>query len=644
VAAGLNLRRGFTLGDWIVYPLEGRVVGVRGGAGEGEGEGEYIHVQPKTVDVLLCLAAHAGEVVERETLLQEVWGERAQSDEPLTRCISELRRALGDSADAPDYVSTIPKRGYQLLQSPGELPAAGPSAAVPTAADGGGQSLPRGNFLLAALVLVVAVVAVVAVNRLARFPGESNTEVIAMENSIAVLPFVNMSDDIQNAFFSDGLSEELLNLLARIPELRVAARTSSFSFRERADITIAEIGRELNVAHVLEGSVRKSGDMVRITAQLIKADDGYHLWSESYDRKLDNIFEIQDEIAEAVANTLKITLLGDRPRARATDPEAYQLYLQGRYLAYQRTVETNTRAIAHLKAALEIDPSYVPAWAGLASDYVWATGIGALPIEEGIPLAEQAIETALGIDPQYPWTYYVRGHFRIAHKYEFEEGIADYLHALSLDPGNAVFLTAAGIGALSVGRFDEAISHHLAALELDPVKPEVYANLGKAYLFAGRFDEAEQAFRKNLALSPEYTAGQYRLGRTLLHKGELRSALAAMESEVQAHYRNTGLSMVYRAMGRSAESDAALQAVIQDHADLAAVQIAEAYIFRGEWDKAFEWLEYSLRIRDAGLTYTLGINALEGVSHDPRWQPFLRRLGLLDYWLAMPPEYGGPPG
>ena len=246
-------------------------------------------------------------------------------------------------------------------------------------------------------------------------------ESAGIDNSIAVLPFVNMSSDEEQEYFSDGLSEELLNLLAGIPELKVAARTSSFSFKGK-DLGIPEIASRLNVAHVLEGSVRKHGNQLRITAQLIQADNGYHLWSETYDRQLDNVFQIQEDIAIAVVDALRITLLGEVPKTRKTDPRAYQLFLEGHYLKRQISSDSLNRAIEAFKQAVEIDPAYVPAWAELADTYLWGGGLDELSHEETSALADQAIQTAISTDPDYAFAYYVRGISWIFGKNRFQTG------------------------------------------------------------------------------------------------------------------------------------------------------------------------------------------------------------------------------
>ena len=459
--------------------------------------------------------------------------------------------------------------------------------------------------------------------------------------SIAVLPFVNMSSDKEQEYFSDGLSEELLNLLAKIPELRVAARTSSFSFKGQS-IEIPEIASRLNVDHVLEGSVRKSGNQLRITAQLIQADNGYHLWSETYDRQLDNVFQIQDEIAQAVVNALKVTLLGDAPRVRETTPEAYQLYLEGQHVRRQVSAPTLPKAISLLKQAVEIDPEYAPAWAELAYAYMWEAGIGETPIDVAFPLANQAIERALEADPGYSRAYSVRGASNMYNKFNFQAGFQDFQLALQLEPGNAFLIGQKATATRALGRLDESIKLYETALELDPLMAEMRSWQGLAYLYAGQLDEAEAAFLTTLNLSSEFSGGHYRLGRVLLRKGKLDAALAEMEQEAQGVYRSTGLSMVHHALGNLDASQLALDELIEIGSSSAAYQIAEAYSFRNEPDKAFEWLEKSLIIRDSGLTSTLGDPAIRGLRTDPRWQPFLEKLGLLELWLEMPPEHGGP--
>ena len=443
------------------------------------------------------------------------------------------------------------------------------------------------------------------------------------DNSIAVLPFVNMSDDTGNEYFSDGLSEELLNLLARIPELKVAARTSSFSFKDK-DLEVTEIASRLKVAHVLEGSVRKQGNQLRITAQLIQADNGYHLWSETYDRQLDNVFQIQEDIATAVVDALRITLLGDVPEIRKTDPAAYQLFLEGQYLKRRISKDSLNRAIEAFKKVVEIDPAYVPAWAELADTYIWGGGSDELSYEQATALADQAIQTAINTDPYYAFAYYVRGISWIFTKHRFKKGIEDFQYALKLDPDDAFLVAAIGKGALLTGKFDLAITQYQEALAMEPLVPEFYWFLGKAYLSSGRLDEAEASFRTLSSLSPS-SRGKFALWETQFLKGELEAAHAKSDNSFKR-------AITHHALGNSAEADEALADLIEHHGPYS---IARVYGYRGDVDKTFEWLDYMLENSDYYPTWILTETEFHSVHSDPRWEPFLEKLGLLEFWLEI---------
>jgi TolB-like protein/lipoprotein NlpI len=444
------------------------------------------------------------------------------------------------------------------------------------------------------------------------------------DNSIAVLPFVNMSSDEEQEYFSDGLSEELLNLLARIPELKVAARTSSFSFKDK-DLAIPEIASRLNVAHVLEGSVRTHGNQIRVTAQLIQADDGYHLWSETYDRQLDNVFQIQEEIAVAVTEALRITLLGDAPKIRKTDPRTYQLFLEGQYLKRQFSRDALNRAVEAFKQAVEIDPAYAPAWAELADTYLWGGYRDELSREVTAALADQAIQTAISADPDYAFAYYVRGISSIFTHNNFEQGINDFQHALELDPDNAFIVAAIGKGAFLTGQYDLAIAQYQAALALEPVVPEFFWFLGRAYLSSGRLDDAEASFAKLSSLSSSYR-GEYHLWETLLLRGELEAALAKSDGSFRR-------AIIHHRLGNTAEADEALADLIENAGPYT---LALVYGYRGEVDKTFERLNYMLENVDYYPTFILTETAFRSIHSDPRWDALLEDLGLREFWLAMP--------
>jgi TolB-like protein/Tfp pilus assembly protein PilF len=450
----------------------------------------------------------------------------------------------------------------------------------------------------------------------------------AAAKSIAVLPFVNMSSDVGNEYFSDGLSEELLNLLTRLPELRVIGRTSSFQFKGRNE-DLRVIGEKLNVAHILEGSVRKSGNKVRITAQLVNAADGYHLWSETYDRTLDDIFVVQDDIAGEVVKALQVTLLGTQlaTRSRPLDSEAYNLALQGRFFYERMSRKDLERAVEYFRQSLERDPDYAPAWAGLAQVYARQADNGYVPVADGYRQAREAAEKALALDPQLADAHLAMGGIHLVYDWDWAAADASIRRALELEPGNAVALRQAGNLAATLGRWDEAIDLANEAIERDPLWPNSYGNLGGVLLAVNRDTEAEAAFRKVLELDPDGPLRHAPLGAALLLQGKADAALQEMEQETH-EWRLVGLASAYHALGRHRESDAALAALKSKHAGEMAYQIAEVHAFRGEDDLAFEWLERAYDQRDGGVAQIKRDPLLRGLVGDPRYKALLRKLKL----------------
>lgn len=456
---------------------------------------------------------------------------------------------------------------------------------------------------------------------------EQEGESIAARQSIAVLPFINMSDDPGNEYFSDGISEEILNLLARIDKLQVTSRSSAFSFKgQNADIPA--IAAKLNVAHVLEGSVRKAGDRVRITAQLIEAAGDTHLWSETYDRQLKDVFGVQAEIATAVVDALKIELLGEQPRAAETDPEAYRLFLEGLYFFHQGSAEGSERAEQLFRQALAIDPGFASAWAELAFVYGRGAGLGLRPIAEGNELARDAAKRALAIDPGHAGAYATLSWIATLYDWDFAAADEYRQRALAADPDNAAVLRSAGVLATKLGRFDEAIELFSRAVAVDPVSGIVIYRLGRTYYYAGHHDEALPLLRKSLTLSPGLIAANYFVGRTLLAQGKLQEALAAVQRERNEVYRLTGTAVVQHALGNAAASDAALAQLEAGWADEASYQAAQVYAYRGQNDMAFTWLERAYENRDSGVTNMLVDPLVKNLHADPRWKPFITRLGL----------------
>ncbi|MFQ5981831.1 MAG: tetratricopeptide repeat protein, partial [Woeseiaceae bacterium] len=365
------------------------------------------------------------------------------------------------------------------------------------------------------------------------------------DKSIAVLPFVNMSTDAEQEYFSDGISEELLNLLTKIPELRVISRSSAFSYKGK-DIDIPTIAEQLNVAHVLEGSVRKAGNQVRITAQLVEARSDTHLWSETYDRTLDDIFATQDDIAARVVEELKLTLLrNDALSVRKTDPEAYALFLQARHIRLQNKPEAFETALQLYQQALTIDPDYPPALEGLAEIYVYQGLIGVRPPDEAHRHAREAIDRALAVDPDSGVGAAGLGWLAILYDHDMVASARHFERALMLDPTDLDIIDGVAYLAEALGRLDTAVAFKEYAVARDPAGPVGHFDLAIAYLKVGRPDDAAASVRTALALHPGHFGAWHVLGLALLSKGETQEAVEAIEQETIEMYRLSGLAFAH---------------------------------------------------------------------------------------------------
>lgn len=445
------------------------------------------------------------------------------------------------------------------------------------------------------------------------------------DESIAVLPFVNMSDDASNEFFSDGLSEEMLNLLAKIPELRVTSRSSAFSYKGK-DFKIADVGRELNVSNVLEGSVRKAGNQVRITAQLIKVDGDVHLWSETYDRSLENIFTIQDEIATAVVKQLKLKLLGRMPTIQETDPEAYALFLQARHLSNLLTPEGWEQSNILYHQALAIDSGYAFAWAGLGRNYINLTGYNLLTPEVGYPKALEAANRALAIDPENAMAYSVLGWTAMMNDGQLAVAAKYLERAMELEPTNISIIGHTADLIMRLGRLNEAITLGEYVAARDPVNPVGHLNLSGYYLLAGRLDEAITSSRIANSLSPGIGGAHYRLGEALLRKHEPEAALAVFQQEEDDEWRVKGMALALHDLERLTEYEEAFSELRQRWGERWPVEVAHVYAWIGDTDEVFFWLEKELKAN--GLGGVMVDNFFTNLHDDPRWLPLLEKAGV----------------
>jgi TolB-like protein/Tfp pilus assembly protein PilF len=446
------------------------------------------------------------------------------------------------------------------------------------------------------------------------------------DTSIAVLPFVNMSSDEDQEFFSDGISEELLNLLARIPQLRVISRRSAFAYRGR-NVNVGNVARELNVTHILEGSVRRAGDQVRITVQLIEALSDTHLWSQSYDRKLNDIFAIQDDIAATVVDQLKIELMGDAPTTPVVRAEAYALYLQARHLGRLHTPEAWEQSNQLYDEALAIDPTYAAAWSGKSVNYSNLAGSGQMDAREGAGLAREASQTALSIDPNYAPAYSTLGWVDMAFDGNFALAAGHYEKALALDPASLSIISNTATLLLYISRYDEAIKLREYAMARDPVNAVGHFNLGVTYMVASRLDESIASLESTLRLAPKFNQVHNSLAKAHLLKGDYETALEISQQAPLEHYRLSGQALVYFATGEQEKSDAALAELIDKHAEKRAFVIATVLAYRQEPDRAFEWMERAIENREPSVVDTSHENLLANLHEESRWPTLIESLG-----------------
>ena len=450
------------------------------------------------------------------------------------------------------------------------------------------------------------------------------------DTSIAVLAFDNMSNDPDNEYFSDGITEEILNLLAKIPQLRVVSRSSAFAFKGK-EIHIPDVAVKLNVAHVLEGSVRKFGDQVRITVQLIEARSDTHLWSETYDRSLENIFIVQEDIAAKVVAALKLTLVDGLPTAVATNSEAHELYLQGAHFYYKRTAANYEKAIEYFKKALEKDPHYAPAWGLLGATYVIQAGRGFRPYDEGYALGREASDEALRIDPDS--TVLLRAWIATAYERDFALAASHYRRALELWPNSVSTLNNSAAFATTIGRVGKGIELARRATKLDPANAIPYVNLAQKYSTIGELDNAETAAHKALEMNPDIYSAPAQLAFISLLRGEPELALTRADAIKLEMLDNVVRAIAHHELGNGDESNRILEAFIKQHADRYAYYIAMVYAWQDDRDSAFQWLNRAIgEGQDLDILKTDAF--FKNLHSDPRWEEALMRVGLADVQVS----------
>lgn len=626
--------------------------------------GQAIKVEPRAMRVLACLIARAGHVVSVEELLEQAWPDVVVGPDSVYQAVGLLRRTLGDDRHRPVYIEHVPRKGYRLV-APVRTPLESPSAVangsvantapaqaatlpgdgIAARAAGAPQARPGNRVVWAVLAVAVATLALayILMRSAARAPPAATvaTTTAGMRSpppapappSIAVLPFLDLSEKQDLGYFADGLAEELIDQLSRGSDLRVPARTSSFYFKQRAT-TVADMARALNVDNLLEGSVRRSGSRVRVTAQLIRADNGFHLWSQTYDRELDEIFAVEDDIAQAVSSSLQVKLRGipPRPAVAAVSGGAHNLKLECQFFVRRNTGADIDKAVACYRQLLALAPQDAAAWAGYA-DAQWRvqflTASSDADDRRIRAAAREAAEHALQLDPHLAAAHATLAVIHRVAERNWSAADTEVRAALAADPDDPTSLLAAAALARDLGQLDRALAFCERARLRDPLNFIPYSRLGVIYLYLGRLPEAEAAVRRRLDLSPEGLGGHLQLVDVLLARGQAQAALAAALSEPNELSRLAALALVYPALGRKAEADSTLTEVLHKHPG-ALLMLADIYAVRGETDRAFAALERAAAA-DAPDSELLQIQSnpyFKSLHGDPRYRALLRKLGF----------------
>ena len=614
---------------------------------------DRVPIAPKAFDILAYLVERPGQLVTQDEILDALWRDTFVNPEVLRKYILEIRRVLGDQPNQPEFIETLPKRGYRFIAPVVDEETHQPTATVTTAvqrqilvteARSGNEGTPlpaptpsfnriqRTLGAVAAVATVVAVIIGAGADHL--HPSQKLTRLgVPSHTSIAVLPFADMSPTKDQEYFSDGLSEQLIHDLTKVSGLKVVGRSSAFQFKGRNE-DLREVGRKLGVANVLEGSVRREGNHVRITAELTKADDGFQLWSQTYDRQTKDILAVQDDIALATTEALQLKLLGANGQRlasnlRTANPEAYQAYLEGQYFIARGDDKPDLeQALSYADQAVKLDASYAPAWAQRALVLETMASYSLIENSYGYRRARESAEKSIALDPNLAEGYMVMGLIQTDHDWDWESADETFRRAGLLEPGSAEVLANRAYLARCLGHLDDAVKLHREAIALDPLSADFHLLLGYELYFMGRPEEALAELQRAQELNPRISALHLTRGKILFSNGHPQEALNEIEKETGEWEKLSGEALAYYVVGRRDEADMALKRLIATHQGDAAYQIAEAYAFQGEIDKAFEWLDRAYRQRDPGLPELKISPLMRSLRQDPRYTELLKKLRL----------------
>ncbi len=610
-------------------------------------DGERVPLAPKAFDVLAYLVEHAGQLVTQDEILEALWSETYVNPEVLRKYILEIRKTLGDRPGNPEFIETVPKRGYRFVapvleESTADAPVVTMSPAAeefPTGVPGEalsseGSLLRRYGLWRLAVLPILAIVAAAAIAgqhfRVARNRVDDSS---IRNTSIAVLPFADISAAKDQEYFSDGLAEQLINDLAKISGLKVVGWSSAFQFKGKNE-DLRNVGRKLGAANVLEGSVRREGNHVRITAELIKTDDGFQLWSQTYDREIKDIFSVEDEIALAVTEALQLKLLGGKGQPiasnpRSSNPEAYQAYMQAQYFSGRgQSKEELGKALAYTDKAIKLDERFASAWALRSSVQNEMAEYGLIDPAEGYRKARADAERAIALDPALASAYLALANTQIDYDWDWDAANISLTKAASLEPGNVEVFRLRSHLARILGNLDEATRLYEQVVALDPLRPNSYSGLEYLFYVGGRYEDAQAALQNALDLNPQATYVHLTMGEALIVDGKPQQALAEIEKEPIEWGKLTGQALTYHALGREQDSNAALASLIEKYGSAGAFQIGQVYAYRGESDRSFEWLERAYRQRDPGLPEIKTDPLFKNLRRHPGYTELLKKMHL----------------
>jgi TolB-like protein/DNA-binding winged helix-turn-helix (wHTH) protein/Flp pilus assembly protein TadD len=598
--------------------------------------GDVVPLPPKAVETLLVLLRDAGQPVEKETLIRAVWPDAIVEENNLAHHISVLRKTLGNGDDGKSYIETIPKRGYRFV---GEVKEAveenGPSERTPPAlvdVPAPARSRLSRRRLVAVTVLGVAVGALLFVWRLSR-PGRSTP----MFESLAVLPFQNLTGDPGQEYVSDGLTESLVGEIAKIDLIRVISRTSVMRYKNVRK-PLPQISQELNAGAIIEGSVARFGNRARVTVQLLDGAKDKHLWAETYERDLGEIPTLWSEVAIAVAREIHARVDPERRAqlsARPVKREAFEAYLRGRYYWNKRTPDNINKAVEWFRKAIDEDPAYARAYGGLADCYnqLGTVLIGGQPPTEIRPQAIAAAKKALEIDPELAEAHAALAYARL-YDWEWAAAESGFQHALRLNPSYASAHLWYAHSLSMRKRHDEALREVRRAQQLDPLSPIIQSQIGWILQHAGKHDEAIQELQKVLAKDPDYLWALWRIGSSYTSKSMFQEGIDALEKAAKLSGRSPSiLGTLAESYGLAGRKEPALSLLREIEARsreqyVPAIAFAHAYIGLGDSERVLESLEKAYQRREQGIAWLAVWEAHGPYRSDPRFHELIRRTGL----------------